>query len=232
MKGFDKLPSTSDYIKEHLNELKNFDGVYTANQTAGRGRAGHTWEVEPGRNATFSILVKEEYIVKKFNIVSIITAIAVSNYLENIGMPNVQIKWPNDVLVDGKKICGILLEGKIPEYLIIGIGVNVNQTRFEGFEATSIKNILDLKIQPSLVAADINNLVLDYITDVGSDLSEYIDEYEEKDYLLDKEISFNYNGKPLEGTAKGINLDGSLKVLHNGEILNLTSDEVNLIKAK
>ena len=232
MKGFNSLPSTSDYIKEHLDELKNFDGVYTSNQTNGRGRTGHTWDVEPNRNATFSILVKEKYIVEKYNLVSIITAIAVSNYLENIGMPNVQLKWPNDVMVDGKKISGILLEGKIPDYLIIGVGINVNQTKFEGFEATSIKNILDLKVQPSLVAADINNLILDYITDVGEDLEEYIDEYEEKDFLLDKKISFNYNGETLEGVARGINLDGSLKVDVNGKTLSLTSDEVNLIKAK
>ncbi len=232
MKGFDKLPSTNEYIKEHVHEMHNFDSVYTSNQTEGRGRNGHTWVSEPGRNAAFSILIKESHIVARYNLVSIITGIAVSNYLENIGMPNVQLKWPNDVLVDGKKICGILLEGKLPEYIILGVGINVNQMKFEGFEATSIKNVLDLKVQPSLVAADIETLILDYISDVGDNLEEYIDEYNDKDYLLDKNISFTYQGKNLEGTARGINLDGSLKVEYNGENININSDEVNIIRTK
>ena len=232
MKAFDKLPSTSDYIKEHLKELHNFDGIYTSTQTNGRGRNGHTWESEPGRNAAFSILIKNKDLIEKYNLVSIVTAIAVSNYFENIGMPNVQIKWPNDILVDGKKICGILLEGKLPEYLIIGVGINVNQVNFEGFEATSIKKVLDLKIQPSLVAADVNDLILDTITDIGSDLSEYIDEYNDKDYLLNKEVTFTYQGQKCEGTADGINLDGSLKILMGDKEINVTSDEVNLIRNK
>lgn len=231
MKGFKELPSTSDYIKEHVNELENFDSVYTDTQTKGRGRTGHTWESEPGKNAAFSILIKDKSIVEKYNLISIVTGIAVATYLETIGIDNVQLKWPNDVLVNSKKICGILLEGNVPNYLIIGIGINVNQMKFDGFEATSIKNIIDIKLQPSLVAVDICNLVIDYINQVGKDLGSFVNDYNNFDYLLNKEITFAYKGETLKGTAHGINNDGSLKVLNNGENININSEEVSLVRA-
>jgi len=230
VKGFKELPSTSDYIKEHVNELDNFDSVYTDTQTKGRGRTGHTWESEPGKNAAFSILIKDKDIVAKYNLISIVTGIAVAAYLENVGIDNVQLKWPNDVLVNGKKICGILLEGSIPNYLIVGIGINVNQTKFEGFEATSLKNIIEIKLQPSLVAVDVCNLVLDYINQLGNDLGSFIDDYSNWDYLLNKEISFTYKGESLKGQASGINPDGSLRIKYNNEIINVTSDEVSLVR--
>lgn len=230
MKGFKELPSTSDYIKEHVNELENFDSVYTDTQTKGRGRTGHTWESEPGKNAAFSILIKDKSIVEKYNLISIVAGIAVATYLETIGIDNVQLKWPNDVLVNSKKICGILLEGNVPNYLIIGIGINVNQMKFDGFEATSIKNIIDIKLQPSLVAVDICNLVIDYINQVGKDLGSFVNDYNNFDYLLNKEITFTYKGETLKGIAHGINNDGSLKVLYNGENININSEEVSLVR--
>lgn len=232
MKGFKELPSTSIYIKEHINELENFDSVFTSNQTEGRGRTGHTWVVEPNKNATFSLLIKDKNLVNKYNLISIIAGISVSNYLDSLGIPDVELKWPNDVLVKGKKICGILLEGKLPDYVIVGIGINVNQTKFEGFEATSIKNIIGMKIEPSLVAVDVCNLLIDYLKELGDDLSAFIDEYEERDCLLNKNITFNYKGENLEGVAKGINLDGSLKVVREDKTLNIFTEEVNIIRTK
>ena len=226
------LPSTNEYIKEHYKELNNFDAVITDNQTNGRGRSGHTWESQPGRNATFSILVKDDKIIKKFNIVSVISGLTIANYLSMLGINNIKIKWPNDIYVGDEKICGLLLEGNVPNYLVIGVGINVNQTNFEGFSATSIKNQIGIKIDKNLVAVDVTSMIIDRLKYLPDDLEEDIDEYDDYDYLLNKTISFTYNGEKLEGIAKGINLDGSYKILYQNKIINVDSNEINLIRVE
>lgn len=224
--------STSDYLKENVEKYFNFDAVFTTNQTQGRGRNGHTWESEPNKNSMFSFLIKDEKIIVRYNYVSIVIGIVVANYLENIGVQNVELKWPNDVLVNGKKICGILLEGNLPNYIIVGIGVNVNQTEFQGFEATSIKNEIGIKIEPSLVAADLFDLLKETLEDLPNDMTDFIDEYDNRDFLKNKEVTFNLNGEQKTGVAKGIDYDGTLSIEHNGKIININSDEVNLIREK
>ena len=230
MQYFKSLPSTNDYVKEHNQELDNFEAVVTNNQTKGKGRTGHTWESEPNKNVAISLLVKGDKYTEKFNLLSVITGIVVAEYLENLGIPGVQIKWPNDVYVNGKKICGILLEGNLPEYLIIGIGINVNQTNFNELQAISIKNIIGVKIDPNLVATDIIEELKYQIKSLGNDLSDVIDSYNEKDYLLDKTISFVLNGENKSGVARGINLNGSYKVEVGSKVINISTNEVSLVR--
>ena len=225
-----EVTSTNDYIKEHINELDNFECVYTSNQTKGKGRTGHTWESEPNKNVALSILVKSDKIIKDYNIVSILTGVVVADYFEALGLNNVSLKWPNDVYVNEQKVCGILLEGNLPEYLIIGVGINVNQTKFEGFSATSIKNELGMKVDPHLVAIDISESLIDALKHIDEDINAVIERYTQLDYLLNKTISFKYNGEDLIGIAKGIDFDGSLKVMCDNKLINVSSNEVNIVR--
>ena len=225
-----EVTSTNDYIKEHINELDNFECVYTSNQTKGKGRTGHTWESEPNKNVALSLLVKSDKIIKNFKIVSILTGVVIADYLEALGLANISLKWPNDVYVNEQKVCGILLEGNLPEYLIIGVGINVNQYKFEGFSATSIKNELGMKIDPNLVAIDISESLIDALKHIDEDVSSVIERYTQLDYLLNKTISFVYNGQNLTGIAKGIDFDGSLKVMCEDKLINVSSNEVNLVR--
>ena len=225
-----EVNSTNDYIKEHINKLDNFECVYTSNQTKGRGRTGHTWESEPNKNAALSLLIKSDKIIKNYNIVSILTGVVVADYLEALGLSNVSLKWPNDVYVNEQKVCGILLEGNLPEYLIIGVGINVNQTNFEGFSATSIKKELGMKIDPNLVAIDISESLIDALKHIDEDVDAIIERYTSLDYLLNKTISFIYNDENLTGIAKGIDFDGSLKVMCGDKLINISSNEVNLVR--
>ena len=225
-----EVTSTNDYIKEHINELDNFECVYTSNQTKGKGRTGHTWESEPNKNVALSLLVKSDKIIKNFNVVSILTGVVIADYLEVLGLTNVSLKWPNDVYVNEQKVCGILLEGNLPEYLIIGVGINVNQHKFEGFSATSIKNELGMKIDPNLVAIDISESLIDALKHIDEDVDSVIERYTQLDYLLNKTISFVYHGQNLTGIAKGIDFDGSLKVMCEDKFINVSSNEVNLVR--
>ncbi|MCR5184809.1 MAG: biotin--[acetyl-CoA-carboxylase] ligase [Bacilli bacterium] len=230
MKYLERINSTNDYVKEHLEELDDFECVFTMNQFKGKGRTGHTWESEPYKNIALSILIKDDKITKKFGLVSIVVSLVVAEYLERLGMEDVSIKWPNDVYVKGKKICGILCEGSLPKYMVVGVGINVNQTNFGELNATSIKNELDFEIDPKLVAVDIVDAFKYRMTYLGDDLAEAVEEYCSKDYLLNKTISFMRNGEELIGIAKGIDFDGSLKVLYNDTLINVSTNEVNIVR--
>lgn len=230
MKYLERIDSTNNYAKEFVEELDDFECVFTLNQFRGRGRTGHEWVSEPFKNIAFSLVIKDDEIIKKFNLISILASLVVADYLELLGATNVKIKWPNDVYVNNKKICGILLEGNLPKYIILGIGINVNQEFFGELEATSIKNELNFEIDPKLVAVDIVDALKYRIGELKDDLGELVEEYCQKDYLLNKTISFTKDGKILEGIAKGIDFDGSLKVLYENNLINVSTNEVNLVR--
>lgn len=225
-----EVGSTNEYVKERINELDDFEVVYTSNQTKGKGRTGHTWDSESNKNVAMSLVIKSDKIINKFNLVSIATGVILAEYFENLGIENVKIKWPNDVYVNDKKIVGILLEGSLPNYMVIGIGINVNQTKFEGFSATSIKNEIGMKIDPTLVAVDVSEALKDTLKNINSIENDIIERYTYFDYLLNKTISFVYNGEQLEGISKGIDFDGSLKVMCNNSLINVNANEVNLVR--
>ncbi|OFW61166.1 MAG: biotin--[acetyl-CoA-carboxylase] ligase [Actinobacteria bacterium RBG_16_64_13] len=106
--------------------------VVSDGQIEGRGRLGRTWVSEPGKDLTFSVLLRPELAPAQAHLLSLAAAVAVAEVLEGIpGLPvRVGIKWPNDVLLDDKKVCGILLEGSMDadrlQWAIAGIGLNVN----------------------------------------------------------------------------------------------------------
>jgi BirA family biotin operon repressor/biotin-[acetyl-CoA-carboxylase] ligase len=143
--------STNSYAITMLKNVNCMEGtvVYTANQTKGRGQRGNEWMSEPSMNMTLSLIVKPVFLtVKKAFYLSKITALALHDVLTetlNAGQFDIKIKWPNDMLVNGKKIAGVLLENSVVEdkinWTVVGIGLNVNQTQFSGLEsATSLKS--------------------------------------------------------------------------------------------
>lgn len=104
-------------------------------QTAGRGQRGNFWEAEPGKNLTFSQLLRPDWPAARQFELSMVIAIAIAEGIDKaLGAKRTTIKWPNDIYVDDKKICGILIENKLGganiERLIAGIGINVNQRQF------------------------------------------------------------------------------------------------------
>lgn len=226
-----EVDSTNTYIKDHVDELDSFECVFTDTQTQGKGRIGHTWISEPKKNAAFSLLIKDKDIISKFNQISILTGLVVAEYLEMLGIQNVTLKWPNDVYVNGLKICGILLEGKLPDYVIIGIGVNVNQKSFEGLSATSIYNEMGTRLDTKLVASDIVDYLIMKLKNMTENLDKQdIEQFINKDYLAGSTVSFSYNGETKEGQALGINEDGSYKIKIDNKVLSINSSEINTIR--
>lgn len=147
------IDSTNSYLKELTSKqtVENFTVVVAENQTNGRGQRGANWEVEGGKNLTFSVLIKDVLLnfEEVFNL-NVVVAVSLFQTFSNLKIPNLAIKWANDILADKKKICGILIENQFKsnsEILsVIGIGINVNQENFINLpQASSLKKISGLE---------------------------------------------------------------------------------------
>ncbi len=135
---FDALPSTNEYLVEKIKTTTLEEGtvVFTANQFAGKGQASNRWESTPNQNIAMSILLKPSFLAIHAQFyLNIVAALAVKNTIEPLvkNIP-VQIKWPNDILLNSKKTCGILIQNTLNgghiANSVVGIGVNINQTIF------------------------------------------------------------------------------------------------------
>lgn len=127
--------STNDEISKFLlYENSDFIGLHTFNQTKGRGQYGNVWTQTAGKNLAYTLAVSTHNILCSDFIFNYYTAIIVRDYLANLADYDVKIKWPNDIILKGKKIVGILIEKKKinqNNYFIIGTGINVLQDEFE-----------------------------------------------------------------------------------------------------
>ena len=123
----DQLTSTNTVLVERVKNseaLLHGTVVAARDQTAGRGRFDRVWQTQPGRDLTFSYLYTERVALDRLVSLPMATALGVADYLGELGL-EAEVKWPNDVLVHGRKICGILAESA-GHCLVVGIGLNVN----------------------------------------------------------------------------------------------------------
>ena len=155
----DATPSTNSYLKELMRELNldDFTVVVCEHQTKGRGQQGNIWMSERGKNLIFSVL---KYIekVKTNNAFALnaVVSLAVYETLRTFKIPQVSVKWPNDIMSGNKKICGILIENTLKgndlKKSIIGIGLNVNQEVFSELpHASSLKCETGLEFDLELI---------------------------------------------------------------------------------
>ena len=131
----DTVDSTNSELRKRISGLDNLSIVAAREQTAGRGQGTHTWFATPGQNLTFSILYRFEsactLAASDALLITQVTTLALRDYLLGYGV-RARIKWPNDIWVDDRKICGILIENTVSEgqvrTSIVGIGLNLNET--------------------------------------------------------------------------------------------------------
>ena len=230
---FDTISSTNDYLlRKEKNKDKDIKICIAEEQTKGRGRRGKSWISPKFKNIYFSL---NSYLKKEdLSGLSIAVALSVSKVLTKINVMSL-IKWPNDLLVGNKKICGILIEtAKVGELtkVVIGIGINVNMEYSELIdqEWTSIK--LEKK-----QSVDRNSIITEMINQLCITLNKF--EQEEFDYFLNKFTSldllkdkeFTLKDKPNETfIGKGIDNKGLLiaQNLKDQRIVKFSSGEVSL----
>ena len=170
IKYYDELPSTHLYIKENQDKLENGTVIIANKQTEGIGTHGRSWYTGSGDNIAMSMLFKPECDLSSLNNITVDVAQSIKKTIRNLYNIGLNIKYPNDLLLNGKKICGILTEintisGKI-NYLIISLGFNVNEICFDEETikiATSLKKEynknFDRKEIILKIIQNINNIV-------------------------------------------------------------------------
>ena len=131
----DSIDSTNEEAKRHISDIDNLSVLSAYEQTEGRGQRGNTWTSTPGENLMFSIVLKNPKISARDQFgINEITSLSVVDFLSQHGI-SARIKWPNDIYVGSKKICGILIENSLRgsgiSSSIIGIGLNINQRNFD-----------------------------------------------------------------------------------------------------
>ena len=150
--------------------VKNFTIVTTEEQTAGKGQLGNKWASEIGKNLTFSIFTSyKNVLIANQNYLNFAVSLAVFDAIKQLNVPNLSIKWPNDILSANKKLAGILIENTLQKDKIIssviGIGINVNQTLFSVDlpNATSIKNCINTTTNLDVLLMDLQKKIIFYI---------------------------------------------------------------------
>ena len=229
---FDSLESTNTYLKDHINEYQNLDVVFTFNQTNGHGRISRVWSSNKD-SLTFSILFKDEFLYEHYEDLSLISAVSVFEVIKQ-ELPNLKIKWPNDLLVNDKKICGILLESRISnkmEGLILGIGLNVNNSVFnEELNATSLyletNKTFDVE---SLLKTIVERLIYN-ISLLKENKSNHIKIINENNYLLNKEAYASINNQKELVTVYSILDNNHLLVKTNIGLVEVSTDEISFHK--
>lgn len=241
IRWFDSLESTNNYCKLlDLNTVEEFTVICARSQTAGIGQQGNHWTSEPGKNLTFSLILRPTFLraADQYSLtMAIALAIAdsldllISNPKNDQFAPSgrIQIKWPNDIYVGTpseqhyRKICGILvtnqLSGSHIATSICGIGLNVNQTCFPAWVPNPTSLLLEASVPPSPTPFAIDTVldtVLDCILHRYRQLSLHDGpdaiktDYLSRLYRLGQEASYFYNGKTIRATITGIDHFGHL----------------------
>ena len=129
--------------------------VITDDQTAGRGQRGNTWHSEPGQNLTFSVLFRPTFVApsRPFSL-HLFVSLALHDWLTQLGLTTAKVKWPNDLYLGERKLGGILIENTLKGARmagsVVGIGLNIHQTKFGSLRATSLA--LEMENPPALAA--------------------------------------------------------------------------------
>ena len=138
-------------------------------QTAGRGQMGNSWESEPDRNISFSMLLRPLFLpIREQFVISEIACLAIAEALDCFGLSDISIKWPNDIYCGDDKICGMLIENSLAgsrfSQCVVGIGSNVNQTQWIGNapNPTSMLLKLDREIDPIAVMDNVIEVIIGY----------------------------------------------------------------------
>ena len=211
----EEADSTNDYLRRHIKENveKSICVAIAEKQTAGRGAGTNTWESEPGKNLTFSILIhpnhikpSEQFLISMAISNAITRMVSHLQWHQNAQLP-CRVKWPNDVYVGDKKICGILIENTLSNNLIkdciIGVGLNVNQTEFvsDAPNPASLKQFLGYELDKEDVLTHLlDNFERQMINiDHGQEMS-VREEY--ADNLYRKDGFYKYKDKDGEFEAK------------------------------
>lgn len=221
------IDSTNTYALNLLSNTKPpSEGtvILADNQTTGRGQQGNTWNSKVGESLTFSLILQPHFlpIMQQFEL-TIASSVGVCKAFQSKGV-DVQLKWPNDIYVDGKKLGGMLIENQVQgntiRSCVIGIGLNINQEEFSVDlpNPVAVRQLLgteqSIDYWLALILEHIEAAYLQLKAGKTAELKAY---YLQQLYLMNTPALFEIRGKKEEGIITGVGNQGHLQMLINGE---------------
>lgn len=231
------VDSTNNYAAKLLKMSFVPDGtvIMAQNQTDGRGQRENVWKSEPGQNLLCSFILQPKALsVHSSFMISMVSALAVCDTLKSIvSSSNIAIKWPNDILLDNKKISGILIENSIVKgavkSVIIGIGINSNQTEFDYPQATSICNETNRLTDTDILLGELSiHLEKWYLLLISNQNSKIISHYNSLLWKREQEIQVIYRSEEISGRIKKVNTEGKLIFLSNKNRIEADFSELKI----
>ena len=234
----DAISSTNDYLKKKykLSSCKEGDVIWTKEQTKGKGQRENRWISQKGKSLTVSFYKEfDQLIASNSFILNAIVSLSIVNTLKKIGLKEVRIKWPNDIMAGNKKIGGVLIENFIKSKFIcssiIGIGLNINEENLQDLpnatslfletnEKIKLKKILNILIQELFKSFNLlndkqNNILNMYLSSL---------------WKLNIITNFKQKNKLFKAKVKGISLLGNLILeMSDGSISDFNGNEIKMI---
>ncbi len=235
---YEEIDSTNTQARRMAEEGAPHGTVVVAErQTAGRGRSGRRWESPQGTGLWFSMILRPDVCPDNASMLTLVGAMAVTRAIQVLAGLKPQIKWPNDIVLSTRKVCGILTEmsarNNQVDYIVLGIGVNVKRQEFPtqiAEIATALEMECDTVVSREQLLVEILK-AFEYYYELylkNMDLSPMQEEY--NGYLVNcgRQVRILDPGGAYEGLAKGINHRGELLIEKNGEIFTVNSGEVSV----
>ena len=229
---FNNCASTQDELIDFLNQhylSEDFLAVYTFNQTKGRGQYGNSWENLPEENLAYSFALKTKNINVSDTCFNFYTAILVRDFIANLTKTEVKIKWPNDLILKNKKICGMLFE-KDKNYFVVGIGINILQENFKNLpKAGSILSQTGLSFELKTFAESLHQYLFEHL--VQKEIPNNILELYHLHLYRKNEVSvFEKNEVRQNGIIKNVDENGYIWIdLENEGLQKFFHKEIELL---
>ena len=239
MRGYEEVGSTNERAAQWAKAgAPEGAVVLTEYQTTGRGRHGRAWAADKGQNLLFSVVLRPTLAPDRLSLITVAAGVAVAETVEHFVSPHrAMLKWPNDVLLEGRKTCGMLLESSIASpdtetVVVLGVGLNVNQTDFPDTladTATSLRLTTGRPVpRAELLARLLRALEQRYEAVQGSETDAVRAAFEERLASLHEETTLRVpeTDQTLSGTVEGITETGALrlrtaddtKTIHAGDV--------------
>jgi len=239
---FEQTTSTNDVIEKLARDgVKEGAVVFAESQTKGRGRLGRKWVSPERKGLWFSILLRPDLRPQETTQLTVASATALRRAIQSETGLKQEIKWPNDILIGGKKVAGILTELSAEldrvKHVILGIGVDVNLGANE-FPAELRRTATSLKIESGrtidraeLAAAILRELDFDYARICAGKFTAVADEWEAQCATIGRDVTIQIGGRKIRGRAESLDDDGALLVrTEHGRLERITGGDVTLEK--
>lgn len=236
---YEEIDSTNEELHRLALDGEEHGMVVSAKrQTAGKGRRGREWESSEEDNIYMSVLLRPKFATNQAPMLTLVMAYSVALVLEQYGFDRVQIKWPNDLILSGKKVCGILTEMHLREmeidHVIVGVGINVNQKNFPEElvdKATSLFLECGKPVKKEKMVSEITDTFMklyERFAEIG-DLSFLQEAYNQRLVNREKEVRVLEPDHAYTGYALGIDPFGELVVrLQDGTTKTVYAGEVSV----